>query len=116
MHTRCFRSAIYTCSSPDKISVSFRLDLTTGCCNANQSICGHFTVVRVDHAAPERFFVNFPPVIYIFLYQVETFEDGIVVAEYAKLFAKNPRDESVGSWERGLTKLLGRPSRHREVM
>ncbi|CAM9525132.1 unnamed protein product [Ectocarpus fasciculatus] len=45
---------------------------------------------------------------------VETFEEGIVVAEYAKLFAKNPRDESVGLWERGLTKLLGRPSRHRE--
>ncbi|CAN0181351.1 unnamed protein product [Ectocarpus sp. 6 AP-2014] len=45
---------------------------------------------------------------------VETFEEGIVVAEYAKLFAKTSRDKNVGLWERGLTKLLGRPSRQRE--
>eukprot|EP00752_Nemacystus_decipiens_P002274 g2155.t1 len=39
---------------------------------------------------------------------VETFEEGVVVSEYAKLFSNKPRNGNPGMWEWGAAKFFGR--------
>lgn len=46
--------------------------------------------------------------------QVETFEDGFVVSDYAKMFEKKrPLNGNTGMWDWGMTKLFG--STHPQV-
>lgn len=41
--------------------------------------------------------------------QVETFEDGCVVSDYAQMFAKEkPLNGNAGMWEWGVNKILGK--------
>ncbi|CAM9824375.1 unnamed protein product [Pylaiella littoralis] len=68
----------------------------------------HLDLFNANFGGPTWSDCSFPRVVHcVEDVLVETFEEGVVVAEYAKLFGKKPLDGEPGMWEWGCSKLLG---------